>query len=221
MAIVEYFRYYFEIVICFCFNFIVCISYCLNTVFFFLDNIFGILNQATSDAGSTGQQSLSSENRLLAMVRSGSKGEPLNVAQMMACLGQQAIEGKRVPYGFTDRTLPHYKKYDDSAESRGFIESSFIRGLTPQQFFFHAMSGREGLIDTAVKSVTWETPIIIIENNQPKYTEIGKWIDSKLEYNKVSIPCSLDQPNVITMKLHDGNTYFFPEIHLNHPPFVE
>jgi len=70
----------------------------------------------------------------------------------MACLGQQAIEGKRVPYGFTDRTLPHYKKYDDSAEARGFIESSFIRGLTPQQFFFHAMSGREGLIDTAVKT---------------------------------------------------------------------
>ena len=118
----------------------------------FEDQIFGILNQATTDAGKLGQQSLSKENRLLAMVRSGSKGEPLNVAQMMACLGQTAIEGKRVPYGFTDRTLPHYKKYDDSAESRGFIESSFIRGLTPQQFFFHAMSGREGLIDTAVKT---------------------------------------------------------------------
>jgi DNA-directed RNA polymerase II subunit RPB1 len=118
----------------------------------FEDQVFGILNQATSDAGSLGQSSLSQENRLLAMVRSGSKGEPLNVAQMMACLGQTAIEGKRVPYGFTDRTLPHYKKYDDSAEARGFIESSFIRGLTPQEFFFHAMSGREGLIDTAVKT---------------------------------------------------------------------
>ena len=118
----------------------------------FEDQVFGILNQATSDAGTLGQSSLSSENRLLAMVRSGSKGEPLNVAQMMACLGQTAIEGKRVPYGFTDRTLPHYKKYDDSAEARGFIESSFIRGLTPQEFFFHAMSGREGLIDTAVKT---------------------------------------------------------------------
>ena len=118
----------------------------------FEDQVFGILNQATSDAGSTGQKSLSSENRLVAMVRSGSKGEPLNIAQMMACLGQTAIEGKRIPYGFTDRTLPHYKKYDDSAEARGFIESSFIRGLTPQEFFFHAMSGREGLIDTAVKT---------------------------------------------------------------------
>jgi DNA-directed RNA polymerase beta' subunit len=146
----------------------------------FEDQIFGILNQATSDAGSAGQQSLSSENRLLAMVRSGSKGEPLNVAQMMACLGQTAIEGKRVPYGFTDRTLPHYKKYDDSSEARGFIESSFIRGLTPQQFFFHAMSGREGLIDTAVKSVTADTEIIIIENGKTKWTKIGPWIDAHL-----------------------------------------
>jgi len=116
----------------------------------FEDQIFGILNQATADAGKTGQKSLSSENRLLAMVRSGSKGETVNVAQMMACLGQTAIEGKRIPYGFTDRTLPHYKKYDDSAESRGFIEASFIRGLSPQQFFYHAKGGREGLIDTAV-----------------------------------------------------------------------
>lgn len=147
----------------------------------FEDQVFGILNQATSDAGSLGQSSLSQENRLLAMVRSGSKGEPLNVAQMMACLGQTAIEGKRVPYGFTDRTLPHYKKYDDSAEARGFIESSFIRGLTPQEFFFHAMSGREGLIDTAVKSVTGDTEIVIIENGKTKWTQIGEWIDKYID----------------------------------------
>ena len=147
----------------------------------FEDQVFGILNQATSDAGSLGQQSLSNENRLLAMVRSGSKGEPLNVAQMMACLGQTAIEGKRVPYGLTDRTLPHYKKYDDSAEARGFIESSFIRGLTPQEFFFHAMSGREGLIDTAVKSVTADTEIMIMEDGQTKWTQIGPWIDAHID----------------------------------------
>ncbi len=118
----------------------------------FEDQVFGILNNATKDAGNAGQRSLSQENRLVAMVRSGSKGEGINIAQMMACLGQQAIEGKRIPYGLTDRTLPHFKKYDDSAEARGFIESSFIRGLTPQEFFFHAMTGREGLIDTAVKT---------------------------------------------------------------------
>ena len=118
----------------------------------FEDKVFTELNKATEEAGKIGLGSLSDENRLVAMVRAGSKGSTINIAQMMACVGQQAPEGKRIPYGFTDRTLPHYKKYDDGAEGRGFVESSFIEGLTPQEFFFHAMSGREGLIDTAVKT---------------------------------------------------------------------
>jgi len=116
------------------------------------DKVFGILNKATELAGEIGQASLSAENRMTAMVRAGSKGGPINIAQMIACVGQQNIEGKRIPYGFEDRTLPHFKKYDDGAEARGFIENSFIGGLTPTEFFFHAMSGREGLIDTAVKT---------------------------------------------------------------------
>jgi len=110
------------------------------------------LNKARDEAGDVGLKSLAAENRLVSMVRAGSKGNTVNIAQMLACLGQQNPEGKRIPLGFTDRTLPHYKKYDDSAEARGFVESSFIRGLSPQEFFFHAMSGREGLIDTAVKT---------------------------------------------------------------------
>ena len=118
----------------------------------FEDQAFGFLKQATKKASDAAKGSLSSENRLVAMINSGSKGDWINIAQMIACLGQQSIENKRIAYGFTDRTLPHYKKYDDGAEARGFIESSFIRGLTPQEFFFHAMSGREGLIDTAVKT---------------------------------------------------------------------
>ena len=118
----------------------------------FEDKVYGELNKATEEAGKIGLGSLSDENRLVAMVRAGSKGSTINIAQMMACVGQQAPEGRRIPYGFTDRTLPHYKKYDDGAEARGFVESSFIEGLTPQEFFFHAMSGREGLIDTAVKT---------------------------------------------------------------------
>jgi len=118
----------------------------------FEDQMFAILNEATKSAGKLAQNSLSVENRLISMIKAGSKGSTTNIAQMVACLGQQAIEGKRITYGFTDRTLPHYKKYDDSAEARGFVESSFIRGLSPQEFFFHAMGGREGLIDTAVKT---------------------------------------------------------------------
>ena len=117
----------------------------------FESRIFATLNKAL-EAGKIGEGSLAIENRLTAMIRAGSKGDSVNISQMIACLGQQAPEGRRIPYGFTDRTLPHYKKYDDGAEARGFVESSFIRGLTPQEFFFHAMSGREGLIDTAVKT---------------------------------------------------------------------
>ncbi len=118
----------------------------------FENRVLSTLNKATDDAGTAGVSSLANDNRLMSMVRSGSKGKVFNVAQMMACVGQQNIEGKRIQDGFTDRTLPHFKKYDDGAKARGFIESSFISGLDPEEFFFHAMSGREGLIDTAVKT---------------------------------------------------------------------
>jgi DNA-directed RNA polymerase beta' subunit len=147
----------------------------------FEDQMFAILNEATKSAGKLAQNSLSVENRLISMIKAGSKGSTTNIAQMVACLGQQAIEGKRITYGFTDRTLPHYKKYDDSAEARGFVESSFIRGLSPQEFFFHAMGGREGLIDTAVKSVTGDTRIVILENGSPKSITIGSWIDAQID----------------------------------------
>ena len=73
---------------------------------------------------------------------------------MISCLGQQNVDGKRIPYGYTNRTLPHYKQFDDTPKARGFVESSFIKGLTPDELFFHAMGGRVGLIDTAVKTST-------------------------------------------------------------------
>ena len=67
-------------------------------------------------------------------------------------MGQQNVEGKRIPFGFRKRTLPHFIKDDYGPESRGFVENSYLTGLTPNEFFFHAMGGREGLIDTAVKT---------------------------------------------------------------------
>ena len=147
----------------------------------FETQVNNILNQASAEAGKTGLKSLDKENRFVIMVNAGSKGSDLNISQMISCLGQQNVDGKRIPYGFDHRTLPHFSKFDDSPSARGFVESSYINGLSPQELFFHAMGGRVGLIDTAVKSVTWETKIIIIENNQAKYTEIGKWIDAQLD----------------------------------------
>ena len=106
-----------------------------------------IQNQVLKDSNIS-----SEDNRMLNMIHSKSKGNIINVLQMMGAVGQCAVEGKRISYGFDDRTLPHYQKYDDSPEARGFVKHSFIDGLNPQEFFFHAMGGREGLIDTAVKT---------------------------------------------------------------------
>ena len=98
------------------------------------------------------KKNLSDENRIVQMVDSGAKGSALNITQMVAALGQQLVEGKRIQYTLQDRTLPHFARYDDGVESRGFVEHSFVDGLMPAEFFFHAQAGREGLIDTAVKT---------------------------------------------------------------------
>lgn len=110
------------------------------------------LNQARDLAGTTTQKSLKDSNNAVTMAESGSKGSSINISQMSALVGQQIVEGKRIPFGFKYRTLPHFTKDDYSPEARGFVENSYLRGLTPSEFFFHAMAGREGLIDTAVKT---------------------------------------------------------------------
>jgi DNA-directed RNA polymerase II subunit RPB1 len=120
----------------------------------FETKVTNILSKAQNDASKEAFKNLSNDNRFVVMVNAGSKGSKLNIQQMTACLGQQNVDGKRIPYGFEHRTLPHYTKYDDSAIARGFVESSFINGLSPQELFFHAMGGRIGLIDTAVKTST-------------------------------------------------------------------
>nr|GEV51979.1 RNA polymerase II largest subunit [Tanacetum cinerariifolium] len=117
----------------------------------FENKVNQVLNKARDEAGSSAQKSLSESNNLKAMVTVGSKGSFINISHMTACVGQQNIEGKRIPFGFMDRTLPHFTKDDYGPKSRRFVENSYLRGLTPQEFFFHAMGGREGLIDTAVK----------------------------------------------------------------------
>ena len=119
---------------------------------YFESKVNSILNKTINDTGKIGLANLDPKNRATFMVNSGSKGKITNIAQMVACLGQQNVDGRRIPYGFNDRTLPHYQKYDDSSEARGFVENSFISGQTPQEFFFHAMGGREGIIDTACKT---------------------------------------------------------------------
>ena len=174
----------------------------------FESNINKQLNKANEEAGKIGRKSLNKDNRFLMIVDSGSKGTLINISQMISCLGQTNVDGKRIPYGFDSRTLPHFNKFDDSPGARGFIENSYISGLTAPELFFHAMGGRIGLIDTACKSVTWETPIVFIENDVPKYMEIGKWIDAKLNIHKDMITYQTEK----NMELLNVNNIYIPTV---------
>ncbi|KAF2224129.1 putative DNA-directed RNA polymerase III largest subunit [Elsinoe ampelina] len=116
------------------------------------NQISGILSDVRQAAGKECFAELSKKNAPLIMAKCGSKGSNLNVSQMIAVVGQQIIGGKRVLNGFQDRTLPHFMKNSKEASAKGFIGNSFFTGLLPSEFIFHAMSGREGLVDTAVKT---------------------------------------------------------------------
>ena len=105
----------------------------------FETQVNNILNQATSESGKIGLDNLSKQP-FCYDGKSWFKGSDLNISFMISCLGQQNVDGKRIPYGFENRTLPHFNKYDDSPSARGFVESSYINGLSPQELFFHAGS---------------------------------------------------------------------------------
>ncbi|TPX69397.1 DNA-directed RNA polymerase [Spizellomyces sp. 'palustris'] len=112
----------------------------------------GILSKIREDVGQSCFQELNKYNAPLIMSLCGSKGSKINVSQMVACVGQQIISGSRIPNGFIDRSLPHFPKNSKTPAAKGFVRNSFYSGLTPSEFFFHAVSGREGLVDTAVKT---------------------------------------------------------------------
>lgn len=117
------------------------------------------IRQELSDARDTAGEVITSEylnpkNPIAIMAKSGARGSALNLAQMIACVGQQSVRGERISRGYKNRTLPHFKPGDIGSKARGFVESSFRKGLAPIEFFFHASGGREGLVDTAVRTST-------------------------------------------------------------------
>jgi DNA-directed RNA polymerase II subunit RPB1 len=118
----------------------------------FENQINKLLNNARDMSGSDAQKKLADTNNIKIMVVCGSKGSFINISQIIACVGQQNIEGNRIPLNFKGRSLPHFKKFNTKPETRGFVENSYINGLNPSEFFFHSMGGREGLIDTAIKT---------------------------------------------------------------------
>ncbi len=105
---------------------------------------------AGKNLGFAGELAL--DNSAVVMAVSGARGSMLNLTQMAGSVGQQSVRGERIKRGYYDRTLPHFRKGDLGADARGFVRSSYKKGLTPTEFFFHAIGGREGLVDTAVRT---------------------------------------------------------------------
>ncbi|KAA8544667.1 hypothetical protein F0562_019486 [Nyssa sinensis] len=114
--------------------------------------ITSVLNNIRETTAKVCMQELHWRNSPLIMSQCGSKGSPINISQMIACVGQQSVGGRRAPNGFIDRSLPHFPRKSKTPAAKGFVANSFYSGLTATEFFFHTMGGREGLVDTAVKT---------------------------------------------------------------------
>jgi hypothetical protein len=149
----------------------------------FEQSVYAELNTVRDDASKMIMNNLSEDNNFNIMITSGSKGGPVNMGQMSGLVGQQAVEGERLKKKVNGRSLPYFFQNDDSALAGGFIEQPYLRGTHAISFIIHNMSSREGLIDTAIKSVTGDTPIIITDNGKPKRVLIGEWIDLLMKQN--------------------------------------
>ena len=114
--------------------------------------IMRVTGRARDLAGEIAGKHLGLNNSAVIMAKSGARGSMLNLSQMSGCVGQQAVRGERIHRGYQYRTLPHFKKGDLGAFAKGFVASSYKTGLTPTEYFFHSMGGREGLVDTAVRT---------------------------------------------------------------------
>jgi len=114
--------------------------------------IMRVTGRARDMAGEIAGRHLGLNNSAVIMAKSGARGSMLNLSQMSGCVGQQAVRGERIHRGYQYRTLPHFKKHDLGARAKGFVASSYKTGLTPTEYFFHSMGGREGLVDTAVRT---------------------------------------------------------------------
>jgi DNA-directed RNA polymerase subunit A' len=114
--------------------------------------ILEILNKARNETGQLVANFADKDSHTMIMAQSGARGNLLNLAQMAACVGQQAMRGKRIGKGFEGRTLSAFKKNELSPEARGFISNGFKTGLNPAEFFFGAMTGRDSLMDTALRT---------------------------------------------------------------------
>ena len=114
--------------------------------------IMQVLGEARDNTGVIAEHYFTTSNSAVIMALTGARGSMLNLTQIATCVGQQAVRGGRINRGYIDRTLPHFHKGDVGSKASGFVHSSYKKGLDPLEFFFHAMGGREGLVDTAIRT---------------------------------------------------------------------
>jgi DNA-directed RNA polymerase beta' subunit len=115
-------------------------------------NILKVLNETRTEIGDVVKKGFPVDNLANKMISSGAGGSMLNITQIACSVGQQVLNGRRIDFGYTGRTLPFFKKGDLSPGAGGFIYNSFMKGLNPEEFFFGAMTGRDGLMDTALRT---------------------------------------------------------------------
>ncbi len=114
--------------------------------------ILGVTGQVRDQSGKIASAHLGLNNPSVIMARSGARAKMLNISEVAGMVGQQSVRGGRINRGYTGRTLSHFEKGDIGAEARGFVQSSYKNGLNPLEYFLHSIGGREGLVDTAVRT---------------------------------------------------------------------
>ena len=188
-----------------------------------LNNIKALGERVTTEfLESKRSLSAGSSNGIITGIASGAKGSFANVASMTVMVGQQNVEGRRIPFSFNgelgERTLPSYlgeqmyrdrvmdddKIFDTVLESRGRITSPYRQGLTPQEYFFAAQAGREGMIDTAIKSVSGDTRLFIVQpGGKVVYTEIGRWVDQLMTEHLTRVQKRSEHANMEYLELNE------------------
>ena len=175
-----------------------------------------VLTRARDTSGKLATLGVRRGNGFVQMTQAGSKGSALNISQISGIVGQQCVEGTRIPFGIYGRTLPSFLPHDERPEARGFVAKSFLEGISPTDYFFHAMGGREGLIHTAVKSVTYDTRVILRnpQTSTLEAIEIGKWIDGLLdnEENKENIKYTPEEMHLEELGLENTMSVEMPTL---------
>lgn len=166
-----------------------------------------VLNKARNETGTIVASHADKRTHTMIMAESGARGNLLNLAQMAACVGQQAMRGKRIEKGFSQRTLSHFRKNDLGSEAHGFISNGFKGGLTPSEFFFGSMTGRDSLMDTALRTpksgYLYRRLANAMQDLRVEYDSTVRDASGKIiqfEYGEDSIDVSKSENGVINVK---------------------